>query len=76
MLHATFSVFFSLGSEFSVYPKSSYRVCKGILNKCLGRKKMMFIGCEGGKEALFLCSSCLRCLLGLGRSFQIEGSEG
>lgn len=53
MLHATFSVFFSLGSEFSVYPKSSYRVCKGILNKCLGRKKMMFIGCEGGKRHYF-----------------------
>jgi hypothetical protein len=53
MLHATFSVFFSLGSEFSVYPKSSYRVCKGILNKCLGRKKMMFIGCEGEKRHYF-----------------------
>lgn len=53
MLHATFSVFFSLGSEFSVYPKSSYRVCKGILNKCVGRKKMMFIGCEGGKRHYF-----------------------
>ncbi len=53
MLHATFSVFFSLGSEFSVYPKSSYRVCKGILNKCLGRKKMMCIGCEGEKRHYF-----------------------
>lgn len=47
MLHATFSVFFSLGSEFSVYPRRSFsHVYKKVLTKCW-RKKLMFTYREG-----------------------------
>ena len=53
MLHATFSVFFSLGSEFSVYPRRSFsHVYKKVLTKCW--KKKLMLTCREGRDMHYL----------------------